>query len=486
MVSVLKRMILKYRQMNGVAKVRPKGTDDIGHPLLKKGNCLALPLKKGMYCIIVLLSVSAQRSIAQTTPAAAAAVPFTITELWQKVTAKSKAVNIKQLELLESKEEVKNAKVSRLPDVNLDGEFAKLSNLPQFENGIFHGAAKYPISHTSYNLAASVYFNLYQGGQANRRIGAQKINVKISEQQRDLSASETRLLASAYYLDVLRSRAFQDLLSQDIDEQNKVLVQIKAIYKNGIVLKSDVLRAELKLSKQQLQVDEIKNDIAIASQKINLLIGQDENTLIEPAEPFLPDTMKLPAYETLVAQAATGAPEINISKQERNLSNLQVKDVKSNLLPHVGLFANYAYNYPQGRFYPYVLSLYGLGMVGIKASLPLSALFKNKHQLNIATLGVQKSGLAHLDVEDRIKNQLKEAYLRFQEDLERIRVSKNNIVQATENLRIVKNSYINQTSLITDYLDADVQLLQSKFDLSAARIAAQLQYYQLQKIIGTL
>jgi len=468
--------------MNEFANTRQKGAGDADQWLLLTLYRLYSPFTIGM---IIMLACLAQSSDAQTLQATAP-VPFTITELWQKVAANSKAVNIKQIELLQSKEEVKNATVSRLPDVNLDGEYAKLSNLPQFENGILHGSTKYPISHTSYNLGAAVYFNLYQGGQAGRRIDAQKINVKIREQQRDLSASEVKLLASAYYLDVLRSKAFLDLLVQDIDEQNKVLVQIKAIYKNGIVLKSDVLRAELKLSKQKLQVDEIKNDIAIASQKINLLVGQDENMLIEPAEPFLPDTMKLAAYEVLAAQASTGAPEINISKQERNLSNLQVRDVKSNVLPQIGLFANYAYSYPQGRFYPYVLSLYGLGMVGIKASLPLSALFKNKHQVNIANLAVQKTGLEHSDIEDHIKNQLKEAYLRFQEDLERIRVSKNNIVQATENLRIVKNSYINQTSLITDYLDADVQLLQSKFDLSAARIAAQLQYFQLQKIIGNL
>ncbi|MFC0513042.1 TolC family protein [Mucilaginibacter angelicae] len=414
------------------------------------------------------------------------AVYFTIDELWQKASLNSKVLKIRELELLQHKEEVKDAIVSRLPDISLDGEYAKLSNLPQFEDGIFHSPTYYPVANNTYSLGASVFFNLYNAGHLNRQIDAQKINVKISEQQRNLTESEIKLLATAYYLDLLRGRAFQELLRQDITEQNKVLLQIKAIYKNGVILKSDVLRAELKLSRQTLQVNEIKSDNAIALQKVNLLTGQADSTPIEPLQPFLPDTIQLAAYETLLSKALAGAHEINISQEERNLSELRLRDVRANTQPVIGLFANYAYSYPQGRFYPYVLSLYGLGSVGVRASLPLSSLFKNKHRVNIAALEVKKNTMEHLDIEDQIRNRLKEVYLRFLDDQERIRVARSSIIQATENLRIVKNSYLNQTSLITDYLDADVQLLQTKFDLTAARVAAQLRYYQLQKIIGTL
>jgi len=85
-----------------------------------------------------------------------------------------------------------------------------------------------------------------------------------------------------------------------------------------------------------------------------------------------------------------------------------------------------------------------------------------------------------------VRQQVNEAYLRYQEALNRVEVSKTNIIQATENRRIVSNTYFNQTSLITDLLDADTQLLQTRFDLAAAEIAAQLQYFQLQNITGNL
>jgi len=39
---------------------------------------------------------------------------------------------------------------------------------------------------------------------------------------------------------------------------------------------------------------------------------------------------------------------------------------------------------------------------------------------------------------------------------------------------------------VTDLLDADTQMLQTRFDLVSANIAARVRYYQLQKVIGNL
>ena len=99
---------------------------------------------------------------------------------------------------------------------------------------------------------------------------------------------------------------------------------------------------------------------------------------------------------------------------------------------------------------------------------------------------MKREEIAHEETGDVIRQQVKEAYLRYEEALTRIDVAETNIRQATENARIVNNTYFNQLSLVTDLLDADTQLLQTRFDLVSAKIAARVQYYQLQKVIGNL
>jgi outer membrane protein len=125
-------------------------------------------------------------------------------------------------------------------------------------------------------------------------------------------------------------------------------------------------------------------------------------------------------------------------------------------------------------------------MGGIKASFAISSIYHNYHKTKVAKLEYESQEIEHAQTQDNVRQQVNEAYLRFNEALNRIEVSKTNVKQATENRRIVSNTYFNQTSLITDLLDADTQLLQTRFDLAAAQIAAQLKYFQLQNVTGNL
>ncbi|MEO8759324.1 MAG: TolC family protein, partial [Bacteroidia bacterium] len=103
-----------------------------------------------------------------------------------------------------------------------------------------------------------------------------------------------------------------------------------------------------------------------------------------------------------------------------------------------------------------------------------------------AKLEIEKEEEAHKDTEDKVRQQVKESYLRYKEALVQVEVAKVNVDQAIENERIIKDTYFNQTSLITDLLDADVQVLQTKFELASAKILAQTKYYLLQNVIGVL
>lgn len=141
---------------------------------------------------------------------------------------------------------------------------------------------------------------------------------------------------------------------------------------------------------------------------------------------------------------------------------------------------------PQIFLYPYNPYWYSLGVAGLKASFPISSLYHNIHKVRAARLELEKEEEAHKDAEDKVRQQVREAFLRYKEALVQIQVAEVNVAQAEENVRIVKNTYFNQTSLITDLLDADIQVLQTRFELAAARIMAQDKYYLLQNITGVL
>jgi outer membrane protein len=413
-------------------------------------------------------------------------LPLTIAQVWQKAEVNSKAVQIKQLQITSSQEAIKDAKAERLPEININGEYARVSNMPVYENGLFSSPSQFPVLHTTYTVGAEAYLNIYNGNKTNLEIDARKSESNIAGEQKKFTVSEMKLHAAAYYLDMQRSLIFKDLLLKDIAAQEKQLLQIKTLQKNGVVLKGDVLRAELKLSKQKLALTQLDNDLAIANQKLNILIGLPDEQHVDPGEAVQLDSVQLKPYAAYLSDAANGAYQVKISEQETALRLLQLKSVKANVSPKVGLFAAYNYSYPQIQFYPYSASIYGLGLAGVKASFSPSSFYHNYHKAKVARLELESQEIEHAQTEDVVRQQVNEAWLRYREALNRVDVTQTNVKQATENRRIVSNTYFNQLSLITDLLDADTQLLQTRFDLAAAKIAAQLQYYQLQNVTGKL
>jgi outer membrane protein TolC len=326
---------------------------------------------------------------------------------------------------------------------------------------------------------------LYNGNKTNLKIKEEKEKKSLSAEQLNLTTAEIKLKAAAYYLDLQRSKAFKALLLKDISDQERQLQEIKQLLKNGVILKSDVLRAELKLSRQKMSLIQIDNDISIANQKLAILIGESDNFKIAP-DSLTNTILAVKTYPEYLDEAIAHSYELKISEKETELNKLEVKKVKANVSFKVGLFANYAYSYPQIQFYPYSIATYGLGLSGIKASFPISSFYHNKHKTKAAEIAFQRREVEHEATTDKVRQEVNEAYLRYKEAITRIDVAKQNIKQATENLRIVNNTYFNQLSLLTDLLDADTQLLQTRFDLAASQIAAQLQYFQLQKAIGKL
>lgn len=393
---------------------------------------------------------------------------------------------MQQLHVQSSEEEIKDAKAERLPEITATGEYARVTNMPLYPNGLFKAPELFPVLHTYYRAGADAYLNIYSGNKTNIKIAEQQTIKQIRELQKNLTTSEVKLRASSYFLELQRGGVYRQLMLSNITEQEKQLERIRQLQKHGVVLKSDVLRAEFQLSRQRLTLTQINNDIAIANQKLNILIGEPDSTVITPIGTMALDSLPVKNYNDYLAEAYNHSYQSQISAQETNLHRLQLKDVKANVLPKIGLFANYAYTYPQIQFYPYEGVLSGLGMAGVRALIPISAFYHNSHKVKASEVEVKLQELEHLDTQDNLRQQVNEAYLRYNEALNRVSVAQTNIRQATENSRIVNNTYFNQLSLITDLLEANTQLLQTRFDLASAKIAAQMQYYQLQQVIGNL
>jgi outer membrane protein len=412
---------------------------------------------------------------------------LSLADVWSKVEVNSKVIKGNHYQVERSQENIKIFNDEKLPVINADGTYSRVSNMPVFENGIFNTPSQYHLIHQYYQVGGNADFTIYNGGKIKDGIAKAEIENDIAKAELELSIAEIKYMAASFYYEIYSNRQFQQLLAQDIASSEKLLTEINHLFKNGIVLKSDVLRAEVRLSNQKLSLLAIDNSITIASQHLNMLMGMPDTSGIYPTAAdleHLPDTAQ--DDRGFLKDAGQDAFDIRIAEKNRMFSALNLKQVKSNLAPRISFFAEYNYTYPQILFYPYSGALYGLGQIGLKANIPLSALYLNKHKEQEAKIALKQQEIALDDRRDRVRLEVESVFLRYTEALNKIEVAQKNIIQASESLRVLNKTYLNQQSLLTDLLNAETLLLQSKFDLTTAKVSARLQYYQLLKITGKI
>lgn len=427
-------------------------------------------------------------AIAQNQEVVKDSIPISLEKVWVKAAAYSKEIKIHHLHTASGAEAVKNAKSKQLPEIGFNANYGKLANIPIFNNGILNKSDFIPLEdHSIYGATLDAYFDIYNGHKLKTNIQKEAVKQELSQYIEEETIETIHYQVAESYLKLQLYLQFEKLVKQNIYQNSERLKLIQKLYNGGVVLKSDVLRAQLQLSKQKTALTAICNNEQLAMQELNIFMGEPDEQLLKPIDSIgFIDSHKLLSYDEYINEAINKSPLQKIAKQKVALSKLNVEGLKADKLPRIGLFGDYNYSYPQIKLYPYENAPYLLGVVGVKLSYNISSIYHEFHKEEEAKIMYEEQKLAQENIQDNLRKDINKSYKRYQEDQEKIEELELNIKQAKENYRILNHTYFNQLSLITDLLDADTQLLQAQFELISAKISEQLHYYQLQKNTGNL
>jgi outer membrane protein len=384
-----------------------------------------------------------------------------------------------------AEEDLKEQKELRLPEIDVHGSYARITDLTEFRHGLGDKAVTQTIPVIA-DLTTSARMPLYTGGKI-------KYNIIKAGQEKDIAAlklekahNDIRIEVTGIFLQIYKMMELQKLIIENIKEEEDRLHEVKTFKAHGTVTKNEVLRAELQLSDMQLALMTNKRNIAIGIHNMMTILQLPEDEPLEiDTSGILSEPLSVGSQD-MYLNAALHKDEMRIADRQQHIRETELRITKSNYFPVISFFASYGFNYPNYMFFPPNPYLYTLGRVGIEATFSISNLYKNKTKIHIAHKKAEAQHLQTDIVKDAVKDRVFKQYMEYQDVSDKIPVTEKAVNQAAENYRIVKVKYLNQLALITDMIDADNELLQAKFNMVSARIDAVMKYHELQHASGLL
>ncbi|WP_419870688.1 TolC family protein [Chryseobacterium sp. CT-SW4] len=399
----------------------------------------------------------------------------------------NKNIQISHLKRSMSETREKDLKMEKLPDLEFHTSYTQLTNLNQYENGVFNQSTKYDVINGMYDFTLSASIPVYMGGKIKNTEKKAAIDSEISELNTHRDERQLKMEIITAYLQIHHLKEQQHLINQKMKEDSVNIKQVKTLKNNGVVTYNEVLRTSLQLSNHKMSWTELDNSIQIAEHKLKTILSlpEDQEVHVETID-LISEKADIPYINELTDTALSKNESVEINRKNLSLKELDQKLVKANYLPKITAGGEYFLKYPNMLFFPPEPYAYRLGMIGVNLTYPIESLYKNKYKMQEAKENIDLAKLQIEENEEKIRHNVFEAYKKFEETEEKVKIAEEAINQAKENYRIVRTKYANKLSLITELIDADNAYLEAQSNLISVKINRQLKYYQLQYTIGNL
>ncbi|PKF75911.1 TolC family protein [Chryseobacterium sp. PMSZPI] len=399
----------------------------------------------------------------------------------------NKNIQISHLKQEMSVTKEKDLKMEKLPDIEFHTSYTQVTNLFQYQDGVFNKPTKYDAINGMYDFTLSASIPVYMGGKIKNTEKKAAIDTEISTLKTHLDERQLKMQIITAFLQIHHLKEQLSLINDKMKEDSVNIKQVKALKANGVVTVNEVLRTSLQLSNHTMSRTELDNDIQIAEHKLKTILSLPEGQEMHvDTEDLISDKAAIPYIDELTETALNKNESVEITHKNLSLKELDQKITKANYLPKITAGGEYFLKYPNMMFFPPEPYAYRLGMIGMNLTYPIENLYKNKYKMQEAKENINLAKLQIEENEEKIRHNVYEAYKKFEETDQKVKIAEEAINQAKENYRIVRTKYANKLSLITELIDADNSYLEAESNLISVKINRQLKYYQLQYTIGNL
>lgn len=410
----------------------------------------------------------------------------------------SPALHASRMRAESSAARAREAAAARLPAVRLGAGYTRLSEVPPFQVTLPIAPAPIVVSQSYFNnwgLRLSVQqpvftgFRLEAGAESARRL-EESAGLDLVKDRAELVFA-----VKCAYWGLARAVEYESVVAETVAQVREHLKDVRAFYDQGLLVKNEVLRAEIQLANAELAAVDARNAVEIARTSLLSLIGLPVDTAIELETTAESQAGRISAAaageddaadaRALLEAALAGRADLKSADFRIKAAEAGLRAARSGWYPQVSLAGNYYYLRPNSRYMPALDKFKGTWDVGVAVSFDVWDWGQTRSQAEQARAQLAQARDARDLLEDQAVLEVTQSRLALAQARRKIEVAAAAVGQADENLRLFRERFRQGVALNADVLDAEIFLLQARTAKVQAAIDLVLAQARLEKALGS-
>lgn len=286
--------------------------------------------------------------------------------------------------------------------------------------------------------------------------------------------------AAIAYDGLLLASARLRVIDQSISLARAHLNLVEERYRAGFVVKSDLLRAQVRIADLQQKRFEAESGEAVAMAALSAAMGESTDCRFLPTDNLKTDSCKTASIDNWIALALDNRPELQLTSRQETIARHELNKRKSRHLPAVSLFGSYEVNTEN---FDDTGDNYTIGAMVAVDLFSGGRTVSQIHEARSALAAVQAMGR---DLRSNVEVEVRKAFHDACSARQRIGVAEETIGQSRENRRIVTDRYATGLLTIVALLDAETVVESARNSLNQAMHDYRVSNVRLQLAAGIL
>lgn len=326
----------------------------------------------------------------------------------------------------------------------------------------------------------SVTMPIYDRGQIRIGLSQAKLGKDATSFTADRIRQQVIVDVVVSYVRVLMAQEHLGVVNQTLETARANFKIVSSRYRSGFVVKSDILRAEVRIAELEQMRLLAQSQVEIARAALNSAMGVEIERSFHLVTPLRRRSEMPGDLETWIEKSIKNRPELHRLKLHEAIAEEEVKKARAAHYP--GLFLSGSYQINSENFSESVDNY----TVGAILKFNLFSGFGLQAKVHEASAKSREVKAMNRHMELAIRVETRQAFFMARSAYQRIGVAQAAVAQAEEGLRIVRNRYESGLFTIVNLLDAEVALQEARTNYFRALHDFEVAMAQLRLAAGVI